>query len=320
MALIAKVGRKKIKSRLLIIGILLFLWIGIALHLFPVYWMFTATLKGNIEIFQFPPTLWPKEPTWYVYTAIFSGLSQLLTYPLWIYFKNSVILTGGIMIMQIPLSAAIAYSLSKLQSPRWSRILFLFFVATMFIPSELVLVPNYLFMSSFPFITIRTTLPHINLLDTYWAIILFGLATPFNILLLKGTFDGIPDELINAARLDGASELSIIKRVILPITKPVFAVVAYFTFSGTWASFMWPYIVLKSEKMYPLSVALYKAQWETGLLTPQSYRELPHLQGLVRIGWNGIMVIGIFESIPVFIMFLIFREYLMTGIKLRGFK
>ena len=96
-----------------------------------------------------------------------------------------------------------------------------------------------------PFTNLR--FPSYNFINTYWAVILPAMFSAFNILLFKGFFDGIPNELINAARLDGASELSIFGRIILPLSKPVFAVVSYFTFSGAFNTFMWPLIVLKEK-------------------------------------------------------------------------
>jgi len=329
MPLIAKVGREHLRVRFLIIVITVFLWIGIFLHLFPVWWMFTTSIKPVGEIFKFPPTIWPKNPNFNIYRLIFY-LSDTIWggYPIFMYIKNSFIMTGGIMVMQIPLTALLAYALSKLSSPRWGRILFLFCIGTMVVPAQISFVPHFLLIRHFPFPTMSVpNIPLINIpfptydfMNTYWAVILPGVYNAFNILLFKGFFDGIPDELINAARLDGASEFGIFRRIILPVSKPVFAVVAYFTFSGAWNNFMWPLLVIQDTKLYPLSVYIYKFQdylmyHEPGLEGPQerAFAE-------AGIGYNGLMAVSIIESIPVFIMFLIFREYLMTGIRLRGFK
>jgi len=333
MPLISKVGRDKLGVRALIIGITIFLWVGIFLHLFPVWWMWTTSVKMSAEIYKFPPTLWPKRPTFACYKLIFRisqevGTLSFIQYPVYVYFKNSLIMTGGIMLTQIPICALVAYALSKMHSPRWSRIIFLYCIGVMFVPSQISLIPSYLILRHFPFPTkhipkipfTNISFPYYNFLNSYWAVILPGMYSAFNVLLFKGFFDGIPDELINAARLDGASELGILRRIILPVSKPVLAVVAYFTFSGAWNSFMWPLIVIRDNKLQPMAVFIYNFQ--QGLTTRTAVGESPELKRLAAagIGINGLMAVSIIETIPVFIMFLVFREYLMTGIKLRGFK
>jgi len=331
MPLIPQVGREHFKIRTLLISISIFLWIGILLHLFPVWWMFTTSIKPSYEIFKFPPTLWPKQPTFICYKIFFalaSRVGEAFGQPMYVYFKNSCIMTGAILITQIPICALSAYALSKLHSATWNRILFLFYIGTMMIPGILSFIPNYLLMSHFPFPSMNIpTIPFTNVsfptyrfINTYWAVIFLGMYNAFNFLLFKGFFDGIPDELINAARLDGASELSIFRRIIIPMSKPVFAVVAYLCFSSSWNNFMWPLVVLKKENLYPLSVVLFRFQYQLQYYAPD--QKDPVTQKLIAsgIGYNGLMAMAIIESIPVFIMFIIFREYLMKGIKLRGFK
>jgi len=331
MSLIPKVGRCHFRVRFLIGVITAFLWVGVALHLFPVWWMFSTSMKSAGEVFQFPPSLWPKEPTFVCYKLFFylsSGGWQSVQYPLYVYLKNSFIITGGIMAIQIPTTALIAYSISKLCSPRKSRFLFLFCIGTMMIPTSIALIPSYLILRHFPFPFLNipkipftnAQFPTYNFLDSYWAVILPGMYSAFNVLLFKGFFDGIPDELINAARLDGASEIGILRRIVLPLSKPVFAVVSYFSFSGAWNNFIWPLIVIKKNKLMPISVFLYQLQEWLAHHPPTG--EDPTVERLVQsgIGYNGLMAMSIIESIPIFIMFIIFREQLMTGIKLRGFK
>lgn len=331
MPLISNVGRRHFKVKVLVIAVTSFLWLGIALHLFPVWWMFTTSLKPAREIFQFPPSLWPKEPTFICYKLFFylsAGTSGALQNPIYVYLKNSAIMTGGIMVIRIPVTALLAYGISKLSPPRWSRILFLFCIGTLMIPAQVSLIPSYLILRHFPFPTMHIpkipftniSFPHHNFLNSYWAVILPGMYSAFNVLLFKGFFDGIPDEIINAARLDGAGEFSIVRRIILPVSKPVFAVVAYFTFTDAWNNFMWPLIVLQKNEILPLSVIMYQFQYSL-TQAPLTGTD-PATKRLMEagIGYNGLMTIAIIESIPVFIMFLIFREYLMTGIKLRGFK
>jgi len=331
MPLIAEVGRNKAKIRLTLGLITLFLWVGILLHMFPVWWMITTSMKSAKEIYQFPPSLWPRNPTFVPYKLIFSlsaGSWGSLVYPIYVYLKNSFIITGAVLGIQIPVTALLAYAVSKLYGPRWNRLLFLYCIGTLMIPASVALVPSYLIIQHFPFPTRNIPLipftnisfPSVNFLSTYWAVILPSCYGAFNFLLYKGFFDVIPDSLINAARLDGASEISIFRRIVLPLSKPVFAVTAYFTFSGIWNSFLWPLMVLQEDKLHPLSVLIYKFQAALQGPATKALDEASRRLLASGMGVNGLMVIAIIESIPVFIMFVIFREQLMKGIKLRGFK
>lgn len=339
MGLISEVGRRKTQVRMGLILISAFLWIGIALHLFPVWWMVTSSLKPYYEVYQFPPSLLPRHLTLASYKLFFTralgtipGSGALITsYPFWWFAKNSIIYTVAIMMLQIPGTALVGYFLAKLQNPKWGRLFFLFFIGTLLIPFHIRLIPSYLLIFHFPFPTgvvpripfTDLKFPSINFINTYWAVILPAAYSPFFVLLFKGFFDGIPDSIIDAARLDGASEMSIFLRVVLPISKTVFAVVAYFSFSAAWNSFMWPLIVINKEELYPLPLQLYRLSQIIGALPSGVGGTATESMGveLRRIleegmGFNGLMALAIIESMPVFIMFIVFREYLMKGIKL----
>lgn len=331
MPLISVVGRSQRKVRLVVFLITGFLWLGILIHLFPTWFAFISSIKSTWELFISPPTLWAREPIITAYQALFHpewipGSTALL--PVWVYIKNSFIICGGIIVLQIPITALAAYSVSKLHTPLPSRLLFLFFISTMLIPYEISMMPLFLLTRFFPFATravpnipfTNTPFPSHNFLNSYWAVILPALFRGFNFLLLKGHFDSIPDSLINAGRLDGASEVSIFARIVLPLSKPVFAVVAYFTFSATWNQFIWPLVVLTKEKMLTFPIYMYRLQgWIVGAGGESGVARNIDL-GLPSLDWNVAMAAGVLQSIPVFIAFVIFREQLMKGIKLRGFK
>ena len=258
--------------------------------------------------------------------------------------KNTFIIVTGTMALQIPVCVMVAYALSKLHSHRWNRILFLILIGPLLVPMVANLIPTFLLISRFPFATkhipnipfTNIPFPYVSLKNSFWAIILPTGFSAFNTLLLKGFFDSIPDELVNAARLDGASELGIIRRIILPLSKPVLAVVTYFTFSIAYNNFLWPLIVLKAEK-WPLSVFMYRladeiARYSGAGVTQEQMiaganvggvrgdASLAAIQAAAGLGPNAVMAISLIQSIPVFIMFIVFREQLMKGIKLRGFK
>jgi len=346
MGLVPEVGKRKLKGRLVLISIGLFLWLGVFLHLFPVYWMVTASLKDTVEMFRLPPTLYPHRPNFYIYKVLFQIFSPLKTaakqasgvgawgdphqwdwlrFPFYVYIKNSLILTFGTMILQVPICALAAYTISKLMSAKWSRITFLYIIATMFVPASMLIIPTFLILQNFPFFSRNIpqipftgiTFPHLNLINTYWAIIFPAVASGFSVLLFKGFFDTIPDELINAARLDGASEIGIFRRIVLPVSKPVFAVVFWYSFTSSWNKFLWPLIVLKTDAKWPLAVLLYEFQ---NLLTQDPYIDPKTYGEHFVAGYPLLMAMTTMESIPLIIVFIIFREQLMKGIRLRGFK
>jgi len=340
MPLVPKVGRKKWKIRFVLIGITSLMWIGVVFHLFPVWWAFVKSISSPWEVYEMPPPLFPRHPTFMVYKYwLFAGeiSGQFYTqYSFLTYLKNSVILTGGTMAIEIPLVALVAYSLSKLHSAKWSRVLFLFFIGTMLVPGQISLVPTYLLMYHFPFATanvphipfIKKVFPTFNFMNSYWVVILPAIYNAFHLLLFKGFFDTIPDSIIQSARLDGASELSIFGRIVFPISKPVFAVVSYFAFTGSWNQFLWPLITLKEKSKLPLSVALYELQelaFGASDITEESWQKIVERQGglataLATPSLNIVMALAIIQGIPMFIAFIIFREQIMKGIKLRGFK
>lgn len=345
--LLPEVGRNKIKVRVIILGISSVLWVGVFLHLFPVWWMVSGSFRNVYEIFKMPPDLFPRQPNLAIWKTLLQtvfGRSFLavareasgrvgdyhqwgvIRYGFHIYIKNSLIITAGIMFFQISLGAMAAYALSKLvASPRWNRIIFLYIVGTLFIPSVVNLIPSYLILKNFPFCSRKvpfipftnTRFPHINLIGTYWSVILPAMISAYNVLLFKGFFDGIPNEIIHAARLDGASEMNIFVRMVLPISKPVFAVVAWMTFGSAWNSFMWPLIVLaNTDSKWPLSLLIYKIQQ----LALSEQPALESITGTFVGGYPLVMALATVESIPLIIVFIIFREQLMKGIRLRGFK
>jgi ABC-type glycerol-3-phosphate transport system permease component len=339
MPLIPRVGRRHWKTRLLLVGITVFLWFGVVLHLFPFWWMVVSSIKPTEEVFAKPFSLWPDAPSLASYQLLFSSITSsglnlttdVFRYPMWVYLWNSIILSVGTVLLQIPITAAVAYAISKLHSVRWSRVLFLFCIGTLMIPGEIATIPRFLLLSHFPWPTPAVPrlpltdleLPSISFVGSYLGVILPAGFNAFNLLLFKGFFDTIPDELIDAARMDGASELNVFTRIMLPLARPILAVTVYFSFTAAWNSFLTPWIVLMSEQgKWPLSVALYKLQFFLTNWQPSEGSMDPAIQKLVAsgVGYNALMALSVVESIPIFIAFLVFREQLMKGIRLSGFR
>jgi ABC-type glycerol-3-phosphate transport system permease component len=214
--------------------------------------------------------------------------------------------------------------------------MFLFFIGTMMIPGVVTLIPSFLLTRNFPFALpvapmipgTDTPFPVIRIWDTPWAVIIPGVFNAFNFLMFKGFFDTIPDSIIQAARVDGGSEFNIFRRIVLPMSVPVFAVAAWMLFGSVWESYLWPLITIQSPEKQPVTVVIsglvqeFNRSQATNADAAAGMANNPNLRKLLAAGlsWNGLMVLGLLQTIPVFIMFIICREYLMKGIRVRGFK
>jgi multiple sugar transport system permease protein len=339
MPLIPAVGRKRPIVRLKLSAIAALLWFGVLLHLFPVVWMLSASLKPTREIFDQPFRLIPAHPSLTSYklltTAVNAGAYNLDTsvfrYPFAVYFRNSLLLATLSVLLQIPITAMAAYAVSKLHNTRTARALFYFFIGTLMIPGQVAIVPRFLLLSHFPWPSRAVphipwtdlSLPSMSLIGTYWGVVLPAAFSAFNFLLFKGFFDTLPSDLMEAARLDGASELTTLRAIMIPLARPVVAVTTYFAFTGAWNDFLGPWIILMSEQgKWPISVVLYKLQALLMNWQPSQGSMDPAMQKLMAsgVGFNALMALSLVESIPMFIAFLIFREQLMKGIQIAGLK
>ena len=255
----------------------------------PTYWMFSGGLKSSIEIFQTPPTFWPLHPIWDNYIQAWN----ILQLP--VYFVNTLILAGGAVLLQLLVSATAAYALSKLRVAGKGIIQFAFF-STLMVPPIVYLIPQFVNINDLPLI-------HVSLFNNWAGVWLPEAASAFNILLLKSFFDGIPAELTDAARLDGASSWQMFTRVVLPLSRPVLAVVTIFTIIASWKDFLWPLLVLADSNLQPLTVGLY------------------HLNGVnSNLPFNYLIAGLALASIPPIILFLILQRQIIRGINLTGLK
>jgi multiple sugar transport system permease protein len=178
----------------------------------------------------------------------------------------------------------------------------------MMLPAILLFLPLVLMMQNFPFPTIPFTsikLPGINLMNTYWAMILPHAAWAFSILFFRGFFDQLPDELFQAARMDGANELAIFAKIAFPLSGPIYATMTIFTFMAVWTEFLWPYLVTNKPAMWTLSIGLFTQSGAGGATG-----------GDPRIS----MSMALISAIPPLFIFLFFQRYLVRGIAYTGLK
>lgn len=264
----------------------------------PLAYMVTASLLPLERMFEYPPQWIPIGATLDNYTGFLSA-----DRPLGRWVVNSLFVSVTITVLQMFFSALVAYTFAKRTFPGRD---FLFFtgLATMMLPSEVTLIPNYLILKSIPLFggnDIAGVGGH-GWLDSYWGLIVPALVSPFAIFLLRQYMKSIPDSLIEAARIDGAGHFKIFWKIILPLSKPALAALTIFTFQFQWGDFYGPLIILSSEELYtlPLGLALFQ-------------------QGS-RTVWNLVMAGSVLALLPMIVIFAIFQKQFVRGISLSGMK
>jgi len=256
--------------------------------LFPIYWMYSGALKDTSELIRMPPTLLPAQARWENYLKAWDNLNYTR------YFANTLILAFGALVIQLVVSTSAAFSLSKLK-PAGGRLVLFLFLSTLMVPSMAYLIPAYLTVVSLPIV-------NIPLIDTWWGVWLPGAASAFNIFVLKSFFDEIPQDLIDAANIDGAGAARILAQIMIPLSRPVLAVVSIFTLIGAWKDFFWPFLVLSKVELQPIMVALWRLS--------------ARMQEPLNLIIAGLAI----ASTPPIILFLIFQKQIIRGITLTGLK
>ncbi|MBU9672694.1 carbohydrate ABC transporter permease [Planococcus sp. CP5-4] len=256
--------------------------IGGLLVSLPFVWMILSSFKDEREVLSIPPTLFPENPTIAHYFTLFENLNFD------VYLVNTLIIVFFSMIGLL-LNTMAGYGFGKFQF-RGKETWFIVVLITMMIPGQVTMIPTYLILNE------------AGLTNTMTGIILPGLIAAFNIFLIRQFMVTIPDDLIEAARLDGANEFYIFVKLIIPLSKPILAVQIILTFIGSWNSFLWPLIIANDESLYTLSVGL-------ALLQDQNVTNY----GLQMAG-------SAFMVVPVLIIFIIFQKYIVEGFNVSGIK
>ena len=214
------------------------LLLGIAaVTLFPLVWMVAVSLMAPGEASSYPPPLFPRQATLDNYRELFAraGMGR--------YLANSVLLTLGVTALSLAFNVAAGYAFAKLRFKGRERI-FRLMLGALVIPSQVAMVPLFLQLKA------------LGLVNSYGGVIVPAMASIFGIFLVRQYALSIPDDLLDAARIDGAGELRIFAAVVVPLLKPIVVTLAVFTLLGTWNDFMWPLIVLSDQHLYTLPVAL----------------------------------------------------------------
>jgi sn-glycerol 3-phosphate transport system permease protein len=252
---------------------------------FPFYWMLITAFKTYIESIITPPTLWPRDFTF----ESFQVISQLGV-GLWRYALNSVIITASIVVIQVVVMVPAAYAFAKRKFPLMGVLFGIVLVAFM-IPEQITYISIFLLMSK------------VRLINTLWPQILpFG-ASAFGIFMLRQGFKQIPDEIVESAKLDSATELQIMTRIMLPMSKSYMITIAMFSFIAHWNAYFWPLVMTMNDSVRPLTMAVERLRdAEQGVL------------------WNHVMATNTILVVPVIVIFLFASQRIIAAFAYKGVK
>ncbi len=250
----------------------------------PFFWMVSSSLKTTDQIFSFPPR-WIPDP------VVLKNYADSVTFiPFFRYFLNTMLVGIGVVVGNLFSASLVAYSFSILRW-RWRNSLFALVLATMLLPPQVTMIPVFIIFR------------HLHMIDTFYPLILpsfFG--APFFIFLLRQFFLGIPNELPEAARIDGCSEFQIYYRVILPLSVPALAAVVLFSFMWSWTDFLTPLIYLQDQSKFTLSLGIQQ------------------FQSTHTVEWGMLMAASTIISMPIIVLFFFAQRTFVQGIVTTGLK
>ena len=253
------------------------------LSIFPFIWLISTSLKGIDEnIFAYPPNLIPQDFTLKNYAEVWDKVNFIG------YFINSMIVAGLTVILNLVLSSLAGYPLARM-SFKGKKVVFFSILATIMIPFQAIMLPVYI-------ITLKLHLiDSVNAIAGYLGLVLPFAVSAFGIFLMRQAFLKIPHEMEEAAIIDGCNVFQLFIKVIIPMVKPTLALLAIFTFIGSWGEFLWPSIVLTQDAMYTLPVGI------------------NNLQGMFSANWRLIAAGSVISTIPIIVFFLAMQKYFISG-------
>ena len=268
-------------------GANLFVWlllvVGALVVAFPLYWMFATAVRPKKEIFGGGLDLVPSTFVWSNFSDAWNKL------PWDQFYINSIAIVAIAVPVTVFINLLAGYTFAKYKFPG-RDILFLLMISTLMIPIQVIMVPEFLIVAKLGWV------------NTWWGVLVPRAAEAFGLFMVRQFMVSIPDELIEAARLDGAGEFTIFRRVVLPLSWPVIAVLSIFTFMWRWNDFAWPLVVLQEQSAYtvPLGLNLMQGQYFTD--------------------WTGLMSMSLLSIIPMMLVFIFFQRYFIQGIASTGLK
>jgi multiple sugar transport system permease protein len=258
--------------------------VGILLMIGPFVWMLLGSFKPEGDFLRNPPTFLPSQWTLDNYTQ----LTERLNFPR--FFFNSTLVAAAVTAGNLIFCPMLGYAFAKLHW-RGKRVVLAVVLATLMVPAGVTLIPNFVLMSS------------LGLVNTFPGLILPFVAGPFGVFLMRQFMQGVPDELLEAARIDGASEWRTFWSVVMPLATPVLATLGILTFLGSWNSFLYPLVMATEPEMYTLPVAL--ATFAIGQFQAN----------------HGMLMAGsVILVVPVLVVFVLFQRWITEGIATTGLK
>ncbi|MGX5681610.1 carbohydrate ABC transporter permease [Schumannella luteola] len=254
-----------------------------AIVIFPLYWMLVVAFSPRGELFTQELRYWPSTFTLENFETVFNR------FPVADWFVNSVVIGLFVTAFTVVVNMLAGYAFARLKFPGNTAI-FLLVLSTMMIPVQVIMVAQFKLVSG------------LGIAGTYWSVILPSAAAAFGIFLARQFIISIPNELIEAARIDGAGHVRIFLQIVLPLCKPLLAVLTLLTLMGTWNDFAWPLIALKDPDLFTLPI---------GLL---------YLKGQTTPDYNAIMALALISVIPIVILFLVFQRYFVQGFARSGIR
>lgn len=255
-----------------------------AIVFFPLYWMLVIAFSPRGEVFApGAPRFWPSEITLENFQGVFDR------FPVAEWFVNSLVIGAFVTAFTVLLNLLAGYAFARLNFPG-RNLLFLLALATLMIPVQAIMVAQFKLVTG------------LQISGTYWSVILPGAAAAFGIFLSRQFFLSIPQELIEAARMDGAGHIRVFVQIVLPLSKPLIAVLALLTLLGSWNDFAWPLIALKDNELFTLPI---------GLL---------YLKGQSSPDYSAIMALALISVLPMVVLFLVFQRYFVQGFARSGIR
>ena len=249
-----------------------------AFMILPFIWMLSTSFKFPEDVFGYPPMLIPENPTLENYRFIFQDANMVLI------LRNTILMATGATILNLFFTSLGGYGFAKFEFPG-KKTLFAFLLGTMVVPSAVMLVPSFVLMRKFGWV------------DTFWPLIVPGAASAFGIFFFRQYISTLSDELLDAARIDGASEFGIFIRIVLPIIAPGLTSLGLLTFMFSWNNYLGPLIYLKSPEKWTITLAIQGLIGGAGL----TY-------------WGQQMAMSVISLLPLMIVFLVFQRRFVEGI------
>jgi multiple sugar transport system permease protein len=271
------------ENRVLNIALYATLIIGAAIMVIPFLWMIVTSFKPLDEIHAYPPSFIVHHPTLKAYVELFKLI------PMGRYFFNSIFVAGTITIANLFFCSLAGYAFAKHEFAGRDKI-FMILLGSLMIPWQVNLIPQFIIIKK------------LGWLNSYQGLIVPAMSTAFGVFLMRQFIKSIPDDLIDAARIDGCGEFKIFSFIVLPLVKPALAALAIFTFMAQWNNFVWPLVIIKTREMKTLPLAL-------SVLNSQ-------------FGDNFAMVMAgaVVATIPVLVVFIFFQKFFIKGITFTGIK